>query len=175
MLIGLHSSRCKVLVAGPDGGHREVLLPAGDNGWGLDGTRCYMNLEAAAPALKSLLKPVGVQETDIDRVNAYVSQRRSGAPLHFDSRTVWIIQLVGSKLWAVSKSPAVQNPHRNCVAPSGARWLDYDGRRLDVPTDFLFAVLRPGDWLRIPRAVWHATFSVEGSISATLAAPPNVD
>jgi 50S ribosomal protein L16 3-hydroxylase len=171
MIRALRASTCKVLVSLGDGEHREVMLPPGDDGSGLGGTRCYMNLEATVPELLTLLRPTEVAEGAVGRVNAYLSYAGSGAPLHFDMRAVWIIQLVGSKLWMVSKTPAVANPHRNCVARSDSPWVDYDGTRLEVPTDFLYTVLRPGEWLFIPKAFWHATYSAEGSVSATLAEP----
>lgn len=174
MTRGLRASRCKVLVTLPGGEHGEVLLPDGQLGFGFDGTRCHMNLEATAPELRGLLKPKDVPEQAIDRVNAYLSQARRGTPLHFDTRCVWIVQLVGTKLWMVCGTPAVQRPHRNCVAPPDSPWVDYDGTRLRVPSapaDFVVALLHPGDWLFVPKAAWHATYTSKGSISATLAAP----
>jgi hypothetical protein len=174
MMKGLRASRCKALLALPGGEHREVMLPEGEHGFGLDGTRCYMNLEAAAPELRALLRPEGVPPRAVDRVNAYVSRARSGTPLHFDVRSVWIVQLVGTKAWVVSRTAAVQNPHRNCVAPPDSTSADYDGATLRVPTEpaeLLVTRLCPGDWLYVPKAAWHTTFTHQGSISATLAAP----
>ncbi len=175
MYQGLNASPCKILLSSQHGEHQELLLPDGNPGLGLTGTRCYMNLESVVPALANLLKPAGLPAFTVDRVNAYVSQPGTGSPTHFDTRTVVIVQLVGRKLWMVSKSPAISNPHRNCVADPARNWVDYDGTRLTVPDDFIFVLLKPGDWLLIRKAAWHATYSSAGSISATLAAPAEVD
>ena len=177
MMQGLAASEGKVLQSPPGGEYREVMLPPGVGalpqlGPAPDGTRCYMNLEATVPALRSLLKPQEFRLADIDRVNAYLSPAGTGTPLHFDVRPVLIVQLVGTKLWQVSRQPAVADPHRNCVVPDGATSVDYDGVALTIPEDFLVTMLRPGDWLVVPRAAWHATYTSQGSISATLAAPP---
>jgi hypothetical protein len=174
MMRGLKRSRCKILLPLSAGEHEEVMLPEGQLGFGYDGTSCYMNLEATVPELRTLLKPSDVSADAIDRVNAYLSHGGSGTPLHFDARAVWIVQLVGTKFWMVSKTQAVENPSHNCVAPGRSTWVDYDGTRLTVPTDFVMTVLWPGDWLFVPKAAWHATFSNSGSVSATLAAPPSI-
>jgi hypothetical protein len=166
----LRSSPCKIMLALPDGGHQEVMLRCGDINFGIAGTRCYMNLEATAPELRALLKPVELPAGTIDRVNAYVSPACCGTPLHFDIRTVWIVQLFGTKIWEVAASAVVENPSRNCVAPPNASWIDYDGRSLRTPTEFSVAVLQPGDWLQVRKGVWHRTFTTHGSVSATLAA-----
>ena len=167
----LRASQCKLMISLPDGQHGEVMLPRGEIGTMLKGTHCYMNLEATAPDLRGLLRPSQVPAGAIDRVNAYVSPPHCGTPLHFDIRTVWIVQLFGRKTWMVADAPVVENPHRNCVAPGNAEWADYDGLSLRVPTDLRTIVLQPGDWLLIPKAVWHKTFTTEGSVSASLAAP----
>jgi Cupin superfamily protein len=171
MTRGLRASRCKVLMPSTSGEYREVMLPEGQCGFGYHGTSCYINLEASIPELRMMLKPSDLCEDAIDRVNAYLSKARSGTPLHFDMRAVWIVQLVGRKLWVVSKTSAVSNPHRNCVAPNSSDWVDYDGTILQVPKDLMVVMLQPGDWLHLPKAVWHATYTKKGSISATLAAP----
>jgi hypothetical protein len=173
IMTAVTSSACKVMVSLPDGEHGEIMLPLGYTGSEIYGTRCYMDLETRSPRLRSFLSPPEFDEREIDRVNAYVSPAGTGTPLHFDTRTILIVQLVGTKLWQLSKKPAMPNPHRNCVAPNGATAVDYDGAQLPVPAEFSVALLRPGDWLLVPKAVWHATYTRVGSISATLASPPD--
>ncbi|EPK4076814.1 JmjC domain-containing protein [Pseudomonas aeruginosa] len=107
----------------------------------------------------------------IDRVNAYISPPGCGAPLHFDIRTVWIVQLFGCKTWRLGDKPAVEQPSHNCVLPNGERHVIYDGRELEAPTRMRTYNLFPGDWLLVPKGVWHETTTTAGSVSATLAAP----
>ena len=45
----------------------------------------------------------------------------------------------------------------------------YGEAELRLPKRMRFAHLRPGDWLLVPWATWHGTFSSSGSVSATLA------
>ncbi|MEY9634105.1 hypothetical protein ABIF66_002334 [Bradyrhizobium japonicum] len=167
----LRASHSKLMFADSQGHHREVMVPRGLEATVLKGTRCYMNLEATVPELCALLRPDQISVQRIERVNAYVSTPKCGAPLHFDVRTVWIVQLFGSKTWMVGDAPAVEAPHRNCVAPADSDRVDYDGRPLRTPRKLETVVLSPGDWLMVPRAVWHRTYTTVGSVSVTLAAP----
>ncbi len=171
LIHALRSSQCKLMSIDAAGEHQEIMLPSGLGAAALKGTSCFLNLETTAPELRTLLRPSQIAAEAIDRVNAYVSPRNCGTPLHFDVRTVWIVQLYGCKTWMVGDTPAVHAPHRNCVAPQEASWIDYDGRKLPRPRDLNEAVLRPGDWLMVPQAVWHQTHTSVGSVSVTLAAP----
>ncbi|MGC3475162.1 JmjC domain-containing protein, partial [Pseudomonas aeruginosa] len=92
-------------------------------------------------------------------------------PQHFDIRTVWIVQLFGCKTWRLGDKPAVEQPSHNCVLPNGERHVIYDGRELEAPTRMRTYNLFPGDWLLVPKGVWHETTTTAGSVSATLAAP----
>lgn len=166
----LRHSQCKVLLCAANGDHIEIMLTS-ENEPGPIGTRCYMNLEATEPKLRDRLRPGDAGAEVIDRVNAYVSPPGCGSPLHFDIRTVWIVQLFGRKTWRTAAEPAVEKPSRNCVMPAGERRMHYDGIELEAPSALRERVLAPGDWLCIPRGVWHETTTTEGSVSATLAAP----
>ncbi|EKA57361.1 hypothetical protein PABE173_1903, partial [Pseudomonas aeruginosa ATCC 25324] len=53
----------------------------------------------------------------------------------------------------------------------GERHVIYDGRELEAPTRMRTYNLFPGDWLLVPKGVWHETTTTAGSVSATLAAP----
>ena len=167
----LRHSQCKVLLRAPDGEHVEIILPAAREIAGPVGTRCYMNLESKAPELRERLRPRGTDTEAIDRVNAYISPPGCGSPLHFDVRTVWIVQLFGRKTWKMAEEPAVEQPSRNCVMPHARRRVQYDGRELEAPSRMRAHVLSPGDWLLVPKGVWHETVTEVGSVSATLAAP----
>ncbi|MCJ2181065.1 cupin domain-containing protein [Novosphingobium album (ex Hu et al. 2023)] len=172
LVAAMRASACKAIWRSEEGDHREVFLPAGANGATLPMTCCYMDLERYAPALTDLLRPNDPAITTIGRVNAYVSPPGCGTPLHFDQRTVWIVQLFGEKTWHLADRPTVVDPHRNCVAPEGATSVDFDGQRLSVPKELAVHKLRPGDWLTVPRGTWHATRTESGSVSVSLAEPP---
>ena len=115
------------------------------------------------------LSPSGVDSAAIDRINLYISPPGSGTPMHFDTRWIVVVQLVGSKLWQVGPGPAVASPRSNVVADEAAGEAHHDGTRLVLPDRMHFALLRPGDWLMVPWGTWHGTHSHDGSVSATLA------
>lgn len=167
----LRRSPCKIMVRAPDGQHVEIMLSAENASLDMAGTRCYMNLESTAPELARRLKPGAADGAVIDRVNAYVSQPGHGTPVHFDVRTVWIVQLFGNKIWRVADTAAIEHPTRNCVLPHGQRHVQYEGQTLQAPTRMRTHVLSPGDWLRVPKGVWHETTTAVGSVSTTLAEP----
>ena len=81
------------------------------------------------------------------------------------------MQLFGCKTWRLGDKPAVEQPSHNCVLPNGERHVIYDGRELEAPTRMRTYNLFPGDWLLVPKGVWHETTTTAGSVSATLAAP----
>jgi hypothetical protein len=166
----LRRSQCKVMTRSPAGEHVEIAVSLDGGGEAPVGTRCYMNLESTVPELRDRLRPRGANAEYIDRVNAYISPPGCGTPLHFDVRTVWIVQLFGRKTWRVAEEPAVLNPPRNCVLPHGQRCVQFNGQQLEAPARLQTFVLSPGDWLRVPRGVWHETITAIGSISASLAA-----
>lgn len=165
------ASAGKLMVAMPGGAHREYPLSPGEADPALRGTRCYFNLEAHCATLANALKPPGFDRFCVDRVNLYLSHDHCGARLHFDTRTVIIVQLAGTKLWRFSERPAVSDPHRTFLAPIGQARAQYGGATIAIPTHLESYVLRPGDWLMLARATWHETFTFAGSASATLAAP----
>lgn len=167
----LRTAQAKVMLRGPSHAHVEVWLQGRPDEATLDGTRCFMNLEAAAPELRARLRPRAVGGHVVDRVNAYVSPPGHGTPLHFDVRSVCIVQLFGRKTWRVADAVAVPTPSQNCVFPPHADTVRYEGRELSRPTGLREYVLRPGDWLLVPRGVWHETLSQGGSVSVSLAAP----
>ncbi len=170
-VVALSQSPAKVMLRAADAAHLEIALPASGAPDRPTGTRCYMNLERTVVELRERLKPRDCGAAVIDRVNAYISPPGCGAPLHFDIRTVWIVQLFGCKTWRLGDKPAVEQPSHNCVLPNGERHVIYDGRELEAPTRMRTYNLFPGDWLLVPKGVWHETTTTAGSVSATLAAP----
>ena len=115
-VVALSQSPAKVMLRAADGAHLEIALPASGAPDRPAGTRCYMNLERTVVELRERLKPRDCGAAVIDRVNA-ISPPGCGAPLHFDIRTVWIVQLFGCKTWRLGDKPAVEQPSHNCVLP----------------------------------------------------------
>lgn len=165
------ASAGKLMLALPRGAHREYPLAPGEADPALRGTRCFFHLETSCPTLADALKPPGFDHFGVDRINLYLSQDHCGAQLHFDTRTVIVVQLAGTKLWRFSERPAVPDPHRTFLAPIGRARARYGAATIAIPTRLESCVLRPGDWLMLPQATWHETYTFAGSASVTLAAP----
>ncbi len=119
--------------------------------------------------LGDMLAPEELGPGSVERVNVYHSTPATGSPLHFDVRTIVIVMLSGQKVWQVSSRPALAEPRRNTVADEAQGRAEHGGEHLRLPDHMHFCALQPGDWLMIPRGTWHGTFSLHGSLSATLA------
>lgn len=169
ILKALRHCNCKFLWRDATGQHQEEQLDSGLRKMNRRGTYCAMHLEREAPDLAGALAPDGVDGAAIDRINLYISPPGSGTAMHFDVRWSIVVQLAGSKLWQVGHGPAVDKPTRNVVADEVVGKADYQGHSLTLPKRMHFALLRPGDWLMLPWATWHGTYSQRGSVSATLA------
>ncbi|MCC4247149.1 cupin domain-containing protein [Stappia indica] len=169
VLRALAGSPGKLVYRDAQGRHCEEHLGIGLRPAGRRGTYCFMNLEAVVPELPARLAPAGIEARAIDRVNLYISPPGAGTPLHFDARTVIVVQLSGRKLWQVAGEPALADPRRNVVADEAAGAAEHEGQPLVLPEEMRFAQLEPGDWLLVPAGTWHGTYSAGGSVSATLA------
>lgn len=159
----------KVFHRDEQGKHKETSLEPGIFRSEIRGTRCFMNLERMNATLAEKLTPPEVKFGLFDRVNLYVSPACTGAPLHFDICDIVIIQLSGHKLWQVDSKSAVNNPTSNTLADETAGIAWHKNELITLPEKMHFALLKPGDWLFIPRGTWHSTFSNQGSVSVTLA------
>lgn len=169
VLKALANSAGKLVYRDAQGRHCEQHLGIGLRPAGRRGTYCFMNLEAAVPELAARLAPPGIDPKAIDRVNLYISPPGAGTPLHFDARTVIVVQLSGRKLWQVAGEPALTDPRRNVVADEQAGAAEHEGQALTLPEEMRFSQLERGDWLLVPAGTWHGTYSAGGSVSATLA------
>lgn len=169
ILSALAGCACKFIWRDEAGQHQEMPLGEGLKKVSRRGTYCAMHLERIFPTLVSLLVPEGAEKSAIERINLYISPPRSGTPLHFDVRWIIVVQLAGSKLWQVAESPAVERPAFNLVADEQAGTARYGDEELALPDRMAFVLLRPGDWLLVPWGTWHGTYSLNGSVSATLA------
>lgn len=88
---------------------------------------------------------LGLTDTELERVIAFVSPPGSGAAAHADIGNNLSVQLMGRKLWRWSRT-AVASP--DCVPPT-------------MPEDAFSHVLGPGDCILIPRGIPHQTSSLD--------------
>jgi ribosomal protein L16 Arg81 hydroxylase len=110
-------------------------------------------------------------------VNAYVSPPGKGFGLHFDTQSVFIVQLEGHKRWRYSRAPAMPNPPANVLAdaPSLARFRrEHPWAEITVPDEESLDehLLGPGDVLYLPAGTWHRARAEGHSLALTLAVTP---
>lgn len=112
--------------------------------------------------------------------NAYLSPPGKGFNLHFDSKSVVVMQIEGSKLWRYSEKPGVLSPPigihpSNKIEVRNFRmenpWADFDIPGEEELTEKL---LLPGDLLYLPPGAWHCTTAAtsEYSLSLSLTCTP---
>ena len=112
--------------------------------------------------------------------NAYLSPPGKGFNLHFDSKSVVVMQIEGSKLWRYSERPGVLSPPigihpSNKIEVRNFRmenpWADFDIPEEEELTEQL---LQPGDLLYLPPGAWHCTVATtaEYSLSLSLTCTP---
>jgi ribosomal protein L16 Arg81 hydroxylase len=113
----------------------------------------------------------------------YASPNNQGFALHLDSFHVFVCQLVGSKRWRYSATPAVQAPiYSGKVAAGRAVWsaplngepmMDDGGAFVEVPNedDLEEAILTPGDCLYLPPGTWHVARAVGRSVALSISPP----
>lgn len=113
----------------------------------------------------------------------YASPPGAGFALHFDPDHVFVLQLVGRKLWRYSGTPVL--PWATCggkLGPAGAPVHTHprDGAPVLVdrvpvaapgPGDLETITLEPGDVLYLPPGTWHETRAKEESVALSLTPP----
>lgn len=111
-------------------------------------------------------------------VNCYVSPHDKGFGLHFDSQSVFIIQLDGQKRWRYSAAPAMVGPPGAVTAE--AEDLDRFQRawpwaEISPPDESTLreTTLRVGDVLYLPAGTWHAARAESHSVALTLTVMPH--
>lgn len=107
--------------------------------------------------------------------NGYLSPKGSGFGIHFDSHSVWIIQVEGSKRWFYGDEPQIPYPLTNCIYPLRRARFKLPWYTVPRPDDVQMneIVLEPGDILYLPAGVWHRTEATGYSLSLTLSAQPH--
>jgi hypothetical protein len=108
------------------------------------------------PPLTRFCRSLELALTHPVQANAYITPPRArGLGVHFDTHDVFVLQVSGTKHWVVHE-PTVELP--------------LPAQKCTVQTDeppILDIILRPGDFLYVPRGFLHAAMSLE-KVSAHL-------
>lgn len=111
----------------------------------------------------------------------YASSEGLGTDSHFDQNVNLIFQVSGQKKWWVAKNDHVENPLTRFTMGT-QRDDELKTYSQDFPTEFPNVaneyLLKPGDFLFLPRGAWHKTKALEGesiALNFTLTIPSWVD
>lgn len=125
---------------------------------------CDATLGAFVEAFRrSLRVPVSVD------VAGFLSPEGSGYGLHFDTTSMLVLQLQGTKRWHFAPTPAVERPVNNLIPDAAARAAGvhgFDERGLVVQE------LAPGDVLYLPAGAWHHVKATSESLHVCLTLRP---
>jgi len=116
-----------------------------------------------ASLLRSFAAPV-----EID-VAAFLSPTGSGYGLHFDTTSMFILQLEGTKRWHYGRAPAVERPEHNLIPDAAARAAGVHGY---AERDLVVQELSPGDVLYLPAGTWHHVCATSESLHVCLTLRP---
>lgn len=113
-------------------------------------------------------------------VSAYLTPKRSGGPMHFDSQHTFFLQVSGEKRWRISTAPAAVAPLQNTLASQlqherGRKRLKSLGIAPRPPEscEMEELILREGEALYLPPGAWHEPrTSDSASLHYTLALHP---
>jgi ribosomal protein L16 Arg81 hydroxylase len=122
-------------------------------------------LEGSLPSLMDLCRSMEARFSHRFQCNIYVTRAESqGLKTHYDTHDVFVLQIAGTKHWAIYDTP-IERPFRGqdftpeAFTP-GEKTMEFD--------------LRPGDMVYVPRGVMHdATSTDEDSCHITLGVLPN--
>jgi 50S ribosomal protein L16 3-hydroxylase len=137
------------------------------------------SMQSQHPLIQSMLENLKMElglptagETNLCKAKsmAYAACTGSRTRLHFDANVNFVIQLQGKKLWHLAENHSVDNPterfttgapeiplalEKQCHAPL----ID------ELPHDATEYLMEPGCVLFVPRGYWHATETIEDSLS----------
>ncbi len=116
--------------------------------------------------------PTGGEANDLTRARAMVYATPAGGRtgLHFDANANFVIQLRGTKRWALAKNTSVDYPTERYTSRTGelADTLDRQCHAElldDLPEGSPEFLLQPGSILFVPRGYWHETSTEDDSLS----------
>jgi ribosomal protein L16 Arg81 hydroxylase len=142
---------------GPDGNHNEVLIrpeqvaPLLRAGLTIQAER----LETAHPVLQALARSLKEEiriPAQVD-IAAFLSSDRGGFGLHYDSPSMWILQIAGAKRWWYSPEPVIAFPLEGRMPTAREREQGVDGLYRD--DELTEQLLTAGDVLYLPGGSWH--------------------
>jgi hypothetical protein len=102
-------------------------------------------------------------------VAAFLSPTGSGYGLHFDTTSMFILQLEGTKRWHYGKAPAVERPEHNLIPDAAARAAGVHGFS---ERDLVVQELSPGDMLYLPAGTWHHVCATSESLHVCITLRP---
>ncbi len=129
------------------------------------GTIVLNNLEGSLPRLMDLCRSMEARFSTRFQCNIYVTPPDAqGLKTHYDTHDVFVLQIAGTKHWAIYDTP-IEVPFRGQeftpdTHTPGDKTMEFD--------------LRPGDMVYVPRGVMHDAASTdEASCHITLGVLPN--
>lgn len=102
-------------------------------------------------------------------VAAFLSPPGSGYGLHFDTTSMFVLQLAGTKRWHYAPTPAVPRPVSNVIPDAAARDARIHGYD---ESSLLVQELSPGDVLYLPAGAWHHVKATSESLHVCLTLRP---
>jgi hypothetical protein len=160
-----------------EGSHRELAVPATqiDDLYAAGMTLCLTRIDddAAAVALLAAQVKEALGLTGNVFCNAYLSPPGRGFGMHFDSQSVFILQIEGAKEWRYGETPAHDAPVENVLAEPRS-FAEFHAENptaslaMPDPDSLVHRRLQPGDVLYLPPGCWHQTLADGPSLSLSL-------
>ncbi len=143
-------------------------------------TLCVSGVDAYFSALRELSTSVRRTLGLAGRAhcNGYMSPPGSGFGVHFDTQSVFILQISGTKEWRYATEPSSSFPTEMAQGQPLELLAKYrsahPGLQVEGPDECTWAAceLHPGDLLYLPAGTWHEARAADHSLGITLTCPP---
>lgn len=104
------------------------------------------------------------------RSMAYATPAGGKTKLHFDANANFVVQLLGTKRWALAPNTSVKNPTDRYTSGTGEISITLERQceemlLEELPQGALEFLMEPGAVLFVPRGYWHETTTEEDSLS----------
>lgn len=131
--------------------------------------------------VQGLRMDLGLSSLTYGRSLIYATPDGKGTAPHFDQNMNFVLQIHGTKKWAMARNDTVLNPtvRHTMGRPADPELQSYleEEMPLEMPEETESFELKPGSLLFVPRGVWHRT-EAEGhalSLNFTFTAPTWAD